>query len=76
MCTKTCWLQHFCEVCCKLQEAKEKELGVKLAIEIEPVSNYHEAEDFHQQYLSRGGVNSAVRQSAKKGCTDPIRCYG
>lgn len=33
------------------------------------------AEDYHQQYLSKGGRFGSA-QSAAKGCTDPIRCYG
>ena len=28
------------------------------------------AEDYHQKYLEKGG------QGAKKGCLDPIKCYG
>ena len=31
---------------------------------------YHEAEDYHQQYLEKGG------QSADKGATARISCYG
>ena len=30
----------------------------------------HPAEKYHQQYLAKGG------QKAKKGTTEPIRCYG
>lgn len=33
------------------------------------------AETYHQQYLERGG-RYGMKQSAKKGCSDPIRCYG
>ncbi len=33
------------------------------------------AEDYHQQYLSKGGRFGSA-QSAAKGCTDTIRCYG
>lgn len=33
------------------------------------------AEGYHQQYLEKGG-RFGRKQSAKKGCTDPIRCYG
>ncbi|KAE8697261.1 vignain-like [Hibiscus syriacus] len=33
------------------------------------------AEEYHQQYLEKGGRFGA-KQSADKGCTDPIRCYG
>jgi Peptide methionine sulfoxide reductase len=60
-----------------VQDEKAKELGAELAIELEPVKNWNIAEDYHQQYLSRGGVDHSLRpQSAAKGCTDPIRCYG
>ncbi|GFR50978.1 hypothetical protein Agub_g13303 [Astrephomene gubernaculifera] len=42
---------------------------------IEPLSNYHPAEPYHQQYLARGG-RFGRPQNPSKGCTDPIRCYG
>lgn len=32
------------------------------------------AEEYHQQYLSKGGRMNRP-QSAAKGCNDPIRCY-
>jgi hypothetical protein len=31
------------------------------------------AEEYHQQYLAKGGRNGNA-QSPKKGCSDPIRC--
>lgn len=43
--------------------------------DVEPVANFHAAEDYHQAYLARGG-RFGRPQSAAKGCTDPIRCYG
>ena len=38
-------------------------------------SNFWSAENMHQRYLERGGRFGRA-QSAEKGCTDPIRCYG
>ena len=46
-----------------------------IATEIEEVKNFSLAEDYHQQYLAKGG-RFGRPQSASKGCTDPIRCYG
>lgn len=43
--------------------------------ELEEVKNFTEAEEYHQQYLENGG-RFEKPQSAAKGCTDPIRCYG
>lgn len=52
-----------------------KWLGRKVVTEVEPCGDYYLAEAYHQQYLERGGRMGA-RQSAAKGCNDPIRCYG
>jgi len=38
--------------------------------EIKPAGIFYNAEDYHQQYLLKGG------QSAKKGTKEYIRCYG
>lgn len=38
--------------------------------EISPAATFFDAEDYHQQYLQKGG------QSAKKQATETIRCYG
>lgn len=43
--------------------------------EMAEVKGFKAAEDYHQQYLARGG-RFGKAQSAKKGCDDPIRCYG
>lgn len=46
------------------------------ATEIAPEgNNFWPAEEYHQRYLERGG-RFGVPQSAEKGCTDAIRCYG
>lgn len=38
-------------------------------------SGLRPAEEYHQQYLSKGG-RFGEGQSKEKGCTDEIRCYG
>lgn len=43
--------------------------------EIADVAGYYPAEQYHQQYLARGG-RFGRPQAATKGCNDPIRCYG
>lgn len=53
----------------KWKEEKMKK-GKKIVTEVAPVKNYVEAEKYHQQYLEKGG------QSAEKGATSRIRCYG
>ena len=47
---------------------KRKGQGVKT--ECKAAVEFYDAEDYHQQYLLKGG------QSAKKGATEYIRCYG
>lgn len=49
--------------------------GSKIVAELKPASDYFIAEEYHQQYLEKGG-RGGRGQSAAKGCTDPIRCYG
>ncbi|CAA0818075.1 Peptide methionine sulfoxide reductase A1 [Striga hermonthica] len=56
-------------------EAKQKEIKVKIVTEILPAKTFYRAEEYHQQYLEKGGRNGS-KQSAAKGCKDPIRCYG
>ena len=43
-----------------------------VATEVEPLDNFAAAEDYHQQYLERGG-RFGRPQSADKQCSDPIR---
>ncbi|KAL7138817.1 hypothetical protein ABFS83_09G007900 [Erythranthe nasuta] len=59
-------------------EAKQKEINNnnnKIVTEILRAKTFYRAEEYHQQYLEKGGGNGS-KQSASKGCNDPIRCYG
>ena len=46
-----------------------------IATECKPATPFWPAEEYHQQYLSKGGRFGSP-QSPEKGCTDEIRCYG
>lgn len=50
-------------------------LQAPIATEVEEVRNYWSAEEYHQEYLAKGG-RFGKPQDPSKGCTDPIRCYG
>ncbi|KAK9830822.1 hypothetical protein WJX74_008936 [Apatococcus lobatus] len=49
--------------------------GKKVVSDFQPATEFYIAEDYHQQYLSKGGRFSRP-QDASKGATTPIRCYG
>jgi peptide-methionine (S)-S-oxide reductase len=46
-----------------------------IATECKQAKPFWPAENYHQQYLAQAG-RVGVPQSAEKGCTDEIRCYG
>lgn len=49
--------------------------GKKVVVELEEAGEFWIAEEYHQRYLEKGGRFSTP-QSAAKGDTTPIRCYG
>jgi peptide-methionine (S)-S-oxide reductase len=56
-------------------EKHQKSLNRKIVSEVLPAKKFYRAEEYHQQYLSKGR-RFGSGQSSEKGCTDPIRCYG
>ncbi|XP_027940479.1 peptide methionine sulfoxide reductase A3-like isoform X1 [Vigna unguiculata] len=56
-------------------EQQQKQLNRTIVTEILPAKKFYRAEEYHQQYLEKGG-RFGFGQSAAKGCNDPIRCYG
>ena len=53
-----------------LSEIAPKANGTPCQTELKEATIFYDAEDYHQQYLLKGG------QSAKKGASETIRCYG
>lgn len=56
-------------------EKQQQLLDRKIVTEILPAKKFYRAEEYHQQYLAKGG-RFGLKQSSEKGCNDPIRCYG
>ncbi|KAF4346559.1 hypothetical protein CsatB_009035 [Cannabis sativa] len=56
-------------------EKYQKQFSRKIVTEILPAKRFYRAEEYHQQYLAKGG-RFGFKQSTEKGCNDPIRCYG
>lgn len=52
-----------------------KKYSKPIATECTKAMPFWPAEEYHQQYLSKGGRFNQP-QSAEKGCKDEIRCYG
>mmetsp|Transcript_23627 Transcript_23627/g.55001 ORF Transcript_23627/g.55001 Transcript_23627/m.55001 type:complete len:89 (+) Transcript_23627:314-580(+) len=57
----------------KFQELQSK--YPRIATELKAAEPFWPAEAYHQKYLEKGGRFGSA-QSAQKGCTDKIRCYG
>jgi peptide-methionine (S)-S-oxide reductase len=49
---------------------QQKKYNQKIVVEIAKATTWYPAEDYHQQYLQKGG------QCARTGDLTPIRCYG
>ena len=49
---------------------EQKKYDTPIVLELLPATTFYLGEDYHQQYLLKGG------QSAKKNDTVKIRCYG
>ena len=58
-----------------MEQEKYNSSKQRIATECLPAKPFWPAEEYHQQYLEKGGRFSSP-QSAEKGCTDEIRCYG
>ena len=59
-----------------VQIAEQKKAQISGSVtEIAPCNRFWPAEEYHQQYLEKGG-RMGRGQSAAKQCSDPIRCYG
>lgn len=55
--------------------SKKLPKGKMIHTECKPAEIFWPAEEYHQQYLLKGG-RFGSGQSAAKGCTDKVRCYG
>ena len=59
----------------EVKERMQSQFGNSIVSEVEEIRNFNRAEEYHQQFLERGG-RFGKPQSASKNCTDPVRCYG
>jgi peptide-methionine (S)-S-oxide reductase len=59
----------------RFAKEQEKYGARKIATECKKAQPFWPAEKYHQQYLEKGG-RSGSPQSAEKGATETIRCYG
>jgi len=57
------------EIAEKSKAALQKTKSAPIVTEITLASHFYPAEEYHQQYLEKGG------QCSRKGTTTPIRCY-
>lgn len=58
-----------------IAEAQRRAGRRAVVTELAPAQVFWPAEEYHQQYLQKGGRFKSP-QSAEKGCADPVRCYG
>ena len=56
-------------------EQEQTKYSRPIATELKPAKPFWPAEQYHQQYLEKGG-RFGMPQDASKGATDKIRCYG
>ncbi|EOA21494.1 hypothetical protein CARUB_v10001891mg [Capsella rubella] len=56
-------------------EKQQTKLENKIVTEILPAKKLFKAEEYHQEFLVKGGMYGNA-QSPAKSCKDPIRCYG
>lgn len=68
-------MQFFAQLNEQLSSGHRQGAGAEVVAELLPAGDFWVAEGFHQHYLERGG-GSGQPQSAAKGCSDRIRCYG
>lgn len=68
-------VQYLEQVQQELHSGERAAEGATVVAELLPAQAFWVGERYHQQYLEHGGRNGDA-QSAEKGCTDEIRCYG
>jgi len=63
------------ELLLRAETATDANTAAPVATELKPAGAFWPAEEYHQRYLEKGG-RFGNPQSAEKGNTDEIRCYG